>query len=207
MPPTPSQSNDGHANASRPSSPNQVLGSPQVPLPSSLTNAAPSSSINANAYNTDRHSNSYSYTTGSPRSPLTLHKPAGDSTPSGLMHPAHQAAHPVHTSSTHAGGVLPSASFFRPARPDQQQRYSQPESLYSASHEVHNIAPESDAFPLGSLSKRHSTSSSDGPPASIGDPESNVGHQNASQNSPLKRVKPSRELLLPIGGKVSAFCP
>ncbi|KAL0946727.1 hypothetical protein HGRIS_012907 [Hohenbuehelia grisea] len=184
----------------------RLSGAAQLPLPSTLTGVAPS--INANT-STNRHSNSFSTRPGSPRSPLAFHRPTLDSTPLTLMSPTHHPTHPVHTSSTHAGGVLPSASFFRPSRPDQQQRYSQPDSLYTASHEAHNITPEADVFPLGSLTKRHSTSSSDGAAASVTGGLEPPPDQNTApgQFSSLKRMKQSREPLLPIGGRVSAFTP
>ncbi|KAJ3757281.1 DHHC palmitoyltransferase-domain-containing protein [Lentinula raphanica] len=66
---------------------------------------------------------------------------------------------PMHTSSTHAGGVQPSASFFRPSRP----HYSPPDSP-SSSH----MMEDKDVFQLTDL-KRHSDSTAENSELAIGE--------------------------------------
>ncbi|KAF7440631.1 Eukaryotic peptide chain release factor GTP-binding subunit [Pleurotus ostreatus] len=166
---------------------------PQLPLPQSLTGtsgSAPSSprqSTNA-ATALNRHSNHF--ITSLPPSPRTL---PSDSQPFSSYLPSNAMQH---AGSTHAGGIQPSAAFFRPARPDQQQhRYSVTESLYRSSQDVHTA----DGYQLGDLAtKRLSTSSSD-----AGQPDSTVEGLGQMQFSTLKRLKQSREPLLPIAGKPS----
>uniref|UniRef100_A0A0W0FL68 Uncharacterized protein n=1 Tax=Moniliophthora roreri TaxID=221103 RepID=A0A0W0FL68_MONRR len=67
---------------------------------------------------------------------------------------------PPPTSSTHAGGIQPSASFFRPSRPNQPQ-----------------YSPQHDLFPLENIQKRHSDVSQDAVPSRTGTPT------NASSNT------------------------
>ncbi|KIL00902.1 hypothetical protein PAXRUDRAFT_821095 [Paxillus rubicundulus Ve08.2h10] len=97
--------------------------------------------------------------------------------------------------STHAGGILPSASFFRPSRPV----YSRPSSSPSmTSNEVlpqFNSAPP-EQFPLTPMTRYVSRESELG---SIGDPSSLREPCNLS-----KRFKHSREPLLPLSNKPSA---
>ncbi|KAG5219481.1 Eukaryotic peptide chain release factor GTP-binding [Salix suchowensis] len=160
---------------------------PQLPLPQSLTGtsgSAPSSprqSTNA-ATALNRHSN-YFITSLSP-SPRTL---PSDSQP-------FSSYLPTTPCSTRRHPAL--SSFFRPARPDQQQhRYSVTESLYRSSQDAHTA----DGYQLGDLAtKRLSTSSSD-----AGQPDSTVEGLGQMQFSTLKRLKQSREPLLPIAGKPS----
>ncbi|KAJ3993590.1 DHHC palmitoyltransferase-domain-containing protein [Lentinula boryana] len=92
--------------------------------------------------------------------------------------------YPMHTSSTHAGGVQPSASFFRPSRP----HYSPPDSP-SSSHMP--AQDENDVFQLSDL-KRHSDSTAD---------HSELVHGDTSDldQQATKGIKQSREPLLPIG--------
>ncbi|KAJ6547712.1 DHHC palmitoyltransferase-domain-containing protein [Mycena capillaripes] len=82
--------------------------------------------------------------------------------------------------STHAGGIQPSASFFRPSRP--QYRLPSVESVAAPTDEdVYNLAP---------LDKRLSDSSNE-PPASI-------GGETAEDQYKRQRSKPSREPLVPL---------
>ncbi|KAG5635470.1 hypothetical protein H0H81_011111 [Sphagnurus paluster] len=98
--------------------------------------------------------------------------------------------------STHAGGIQPSSSFFRPARPTQQHQYSPQPS-------VHADTDPSDHYPLTTL-----TSSVTQQPnrvslqSSIEDHDPTIDNEDphSSRLATLKRIKQSREPLLPIGG-------
>ncbi|KAF8077698.1 DHHC palmitoyltransferase-domain-containing protein [Lyophyllum atratum] len=122
--------------------------------------------------------------------------PATSTSPTSAHFPLHSLHSPqMLSSSTHAGGIQPSSSFFRPARPMQQSQYTpqtEPE-------------PDADHYPLSPLNpsalqerKRHSLAHSsiddqDPPTDTTEDPQS-------TQMTSLKRIKHSREPLLPIGG-------
>lgn len=100
-------------------------------------------------------------------------------------------------SSTHAGGIQPSASFFHPSRPIQQQ-YTRPPSALSVTSSqggagIPNQAPDADVFPLAPLAKQISNSSDE--------PSGHDAHHEAPHRQfSAKRVKQqSREPLLPIG--------
>ncbi|KAG1770358.1 DHHC palmitoyltransferase-domain-containing protein [Suillus placidus] len=96
-------------------------------------------------------------------------------------------------STTHAGGILPSSSFFRPSRPV----HSRPSSSISlTSNDIlpnfHSAPP--DQYPLSNLTSRISHESdlrSYGDPASIRDANRQLS----------KRLKQSREPLLPLNNK------
>ncbi|KAK7467297.1 Eukaryotic peptide chain release factor GTP-binding subunit [Stygiomarasmius scandens] len=89
---------------------------------------------------------------------------------------------PVH-SNTHAGGIQPSASFFRPSKP----HYSRPSSPVGNND---NSTTLEDDYPLYDISKRTSDST----------------EQNHENSIPVKGLKQSREPLIdrerPIGGVV-----
>ncbi|KAL4077327.1 DHHC palmitoyltransferase-domain-containing protein [Scleroderma yunnanense] len=91
-------------------------------------------------------------------------------------------------STTHAGGILPSASFFRPSRPVHSRPTS---SLSMASNEVPPTPnpPLPDQYPLTSLG-RHSSRDSD--LASASHPAS------TRETGRFRRTKHSKEPLLPI---------
>ncbi|KAI0929198.1 hypothetical protein AcV5_006528 [Taiwanofungus camphoratus] len=109
---------------------------------------------------------------------------------------------PIHTS-THAGGILPPASFFHPSRPSYpppsttppQQRPSRPSSTASIVSTAE--APTFEAVRLATLSEQqtHGSEASE----SIG--HSTEEFKDTSLNPSLKSaiLKPSREPLLPIG--------
>ncbi|KAJ6597034.1 DHHC palmitoyltransferase-domain-containing protein [Mycena vulgaris] len=159
-----------------PSSP--VNGSPgQLPLPSTLTQAPPNSP--------PRHTRQGSTSTT-----------AGPSTPSAMSAQSKSPTIPTftpqyHHSSTHAGGIQPSASFFRPSRPNHQ--YRQP-SVESA------VAPtDGDVYNLSSLTK-HISNSSDEPAGSI-------AGGTAEDEYTKQRPKQSREPLLPLSSRPSLSRP
>ncbi|KAH7873560.1 DHHC palmitoyltransferase-domain-containing protein [Lentinula edodes] len=95
--------------------------------------------------------------------------------------------HPMHTGSTHAGGVQPSASFFHPSRP----HYSPPDSP-SSSH-MH-AREDKDVFQLSEL-KRLSDSTADHSDFVGGD----TSDLSMQEQQIMKGVKQSREPLLPFG--------
>ncbi|KAJ7172333.1 DHHC palmitoyltransferase-domain-containing protein [Mycena filopes] len=99
-----------------------------------------------------------------------------------------------HNSSTHAGGIQPSASFFRPARPSQQYR---PPSVDS---EANALPTDGDVYNLSSLTKQISISSDEDPPASI-------GGGTAEDEFTKQRPKPSREPLLPLATRPTLARP
>jgi len=90
--------------------------------------------------------------------------------------------------STHTGAIQPSASFFRPSRP--QQNYSRPSSAGSNPDDSH----EGDVYPMASMNKRLSITSSDD---HTGIPDSNTSDQQYFASS--KALKQSKEGLIPIG--------
>ncbi|KAJ7741556.1 DHHC palmitoyltransferase-domain-containing protein [Mycena maculata] len=136
----------------------------QLPLPSTLTTSTPNSP--------NRHSRQGSTNTGSP------HSPRGEPSRSPTMP---TFASQYHHSTTHAGGIQPSASFFRPSRPTYR-----PPSIESAAE----LPTDSDVYNLAPLSK-HISNSSDDALASIG------GH-TAEEEYTKQRPKQSREPLIPL---------
>ncbi|EPQ58010.1 hypothetical protein GLOTRDRAFT_71981 [Gloeophyllum trabeum ATCC 11539] len=102
------------------------------------------------------------------------------------------------SSSTHATGILPPASFFRPSRPNYYQPpppFPRPSSALSndSSHEM------PDHFPLATLEERHDNKSQ----ASLGSAAANPSYtaeETQREFESLRRSKSSREPLLPIGG-------
>lgn len=130
-----------------------------------------------------------------------------------------QNQNPNTLSTTHAGGILPSANFFRPLRAYQFSRPSSSDSAESSSNGLAIMAPDPGLFQLQPISPRRSHSSenlsgSTHAPASTG-PESD-GKGGGSQQPEMrhvdeeelrrqfsapKRMKHSREPLLPIGGR------
>jgi palmitoyltransferase ZDHHC9/14/18 len=117
---------------------------------------------------------------------------------------------PTAACTTHAGGIQPSASFFRPSKPTHQP-FSPTSALSgSALKSPPPIAPQDgDAFQLSRLGKHSNTSSEenmtslDDAPSIAEDaqPPANCSPHQLPLNS-SKRVKHSREPLLPIGGRV-----
>ncbi|KAF8891277.1 DHHC palmitoyltransferase-domain-containing protein [Infundibulicybe gibba] len=109
---------------------------------------------------------------------------------------------PTHSSSTHAGGIQPPASFFRPSRPNQHIQHSRT-SEESSSNGLQLNAPDPDLFQLAPLT-RQTSRSSEGPSGSVaGEPESVTEHVHKQPYShpSFKWTKQSREPLLPIGGR------
>ncbi|KAJ7709759.1 DHHC palmitoyltransferase-domain-containing protein [Mycena rosella] len=148
----------------------------QLPLPSTLTSVPPNSP--------PRHTRQGSTSTaGGPSSPSPMASPSKSPTmPSFASHYQH--------SSTHAGGIQPSASFFRPSRPNHQYR---PPSTESA------LPTDGDVYNLSSLTK-HISNDSDGPAGS-------VGGGTAEDEYTKQHPKPSREPLLPLGVRPSLSRP
>ncbi|THU82612.1 zf-DHHC-domain-containing protein [Dendrothele bispora CBS 962.96] len=73
-----------------------------------------------------------------------------------MSNPPRSPSFPVHSSNTHAGGVQPSASFFRPSKP-HYSRPSTPASNHNNDNGVGDAQHEED-YPLYDISKRTSDS-------------------------------------------------
>ncbi|KAL6305295.1 DHHC palmitoyltransferase-domain-containing protein [Sparassis latifolia] len=115
-----------------------------------------------------------------------------------LFHPR-----PVHSSSTtHAGGILPSASFFHPSRPSYPPPSpppARPSRPSSAGSVMSTEAPTFDVLRLAPLSE-HQIRESDATD-SIGHSTEEFKDQEHTLDASARSasVKPSREALLPIG--------
>ncbi|KAG5645590.1 hypothetical protein DXG03_005728 [Asterophora parasitica] len=133
----------------------------------------------------------------SPRSPVNGQ--ALSSSPTSAHFPL-QVLHspPMLSSSTHAGGIQPSSSFFRPARPLIQPQYSPQPSL-------HTDTESPDQYPLAPLNSS-TTAPQDQKRISLGtsSTEDQDPVTDATEFANVKRIKQSREPLLPIGGPVSS---
>ena len=141
----------------------------------------------------------------------------GSRTVSGIssVHTAHvppsSISPPPHTSSTHAGGILPSASFFHPSRPTYYTDFGPP-----------GFAQNSNILPVSSFSRSIGLSHPNARPDSIGseslaqtsdeasghitcrDRAGSTGTSNGQGLGSVSRsfsTKVSREPLLPIGQK------
>ncbi|KAF9484628.1 hypothetical protein BDN70DRAFT_797321 [Pholiota conissans] len=89
--------------------------------------------------------------------------------------------------STHAGGIQPSAAFFRPSRPTYQTHYSR-----ASSPESMNVPPD-DHFQLAPLGNHYDSDDHHIAESIAGGNES----EQEQQLMTLKRIKQSREPLLP----------
>ncbi|KAH7889629.1 DHHC palmitoyltransferase-domain-containing protein [Phlebopus sp. FC_14] len=173
---------------------------PQLPLPSSNFSAAPVHRLQDSDSSLTRSSSvgakrSQAYGVHS-HSPITVGHHKQGFHPLGPRDPPLSSPPIVTTfqtppvqSTTHASGILPSASFFRPSRPV----HSRPSSSFSMSSNealpTFNSAPP-DQYPLTPLTRHASRESDFG---SVGDPGSLRGADQFS-----KRLKHSREPLLPL---------
>jgi palmitoyltransferase ZDHHC9/14/18 len=184
---------------------------PQLPLPS-----ASASSAQRSADASDHRQPGSPTATTSPRArhSLIMGEPARSPT----FTTFHTQMSP--TSTTHAGGIQPSASFFRPSRPSQQVQFSRPSSASSSGPDQNLppiLAPDGDIFQLAPLTKDSDVSSAEeGPTSNEGRDSTAEGDEDlhrkvsssgraaaarqafSSQNRVTKR---SREPLLPIGGR------
>ncbi|KAI0318936.1 DHHC palmitoyltransferase-domain-containing protein [Amylostereum chailletii] len=107
-------------------------------------------------------------------------------------------------SATHAGGILPSASFFRPSKPNNNLSYidtSRRSSIVSS----HDIPPSpregtgNPSFPLQPIPHDLSyDSDASGEVMTIGGPQSVAATDEAARQLPLKNTTYSREPLLPV---------
>lgn len=152
------------------------LGSNQLPLPSGLNSPITHRTPGMAA---------------GPSSPRAI----SSSKPSETYHPqtspnvpsfAHSSPPPPVHSSTHAPGIQPSAAFFRPSRPNYQAHYSRPSSPESME------APPVDHFQLAPI-----IHSSDPDEHRIAESIAGGNESEQEQFTTLKRIKQSREPLLP----------
>ncbi|KAF5389846.1 hypothetical protein D9757_003654 [Collybiopsis confluens] len=145
----------------------------QLPLPSGMTTpspqpATPNSSI-------------------IPASAINL-KARNPGSPTSMNFPATTHSHIPHTSSTHAGGVQPSSSFFRPSRPRYSPPPDSPSSSNMPSHEEREVFRLSD---LGRNSDSTGENSEMAHAASFG--------LRALEQDSMKGLKQSRDPLLTVG--------
>ncbi|KAJ7125462.1 DHHC palmitoyltransferase-domain-containing protein [Mycena crocata] len=164
--------------------PSPSFDKPTLPLPSTLTSVPPTSP--------PRHARQGSTSTAGPPSSAASAMPSprgGEPSKSPTMP---TFASQYHHSSTHAGGIQPSASFFRPSRPNQQYR---PPSVES----VADQPTDGDVYNLSSLTKQISNSSEE--------PSGSIGGGTAEDEYVKQRPKPSREPLLPLGSRPSLARP
>jgi palmitoyltransferase ZDHHC9/14/18 len=137
----------------------------------------------------------------SPRSRQQLHLSVDAARMSPTLSNFQQSA-----SSTHAGGIQPSASFFRPSRPGQPSQIFRPSSAVSGvSPQASPSQPEGDTFPLTPLSQQQSNNSSEELSDNVGATPDHLPPQIPSPQqrnfASQKRIRQSREPLLPIGSR------
>lgn len=199
----------------------------QLPLPLTLSARSPTRA----QFNTDppggtssRPSSAHSITATMPHTPHTPQRPRGASLLANRAlganfspnSPTHVSSSP-HNRSTHAGGIQPSMSFFRPSRPDYQDTYSRPSS-FASSDEVTEHLAETEGYalsrlsPIGSPARPHVAPETEdvdveaieeGVP--VDDQEGTLQEQDAQgggeRNRSIGRAKHSKEPLLPISGR------
>lgn len=103
-------------------------------------------------------------------------------------------------SATHAGGIQPSMSFFRPTRPNNQLDISRPSSVGSI-NDVAGGTQDPEFFQLSDVNHRRSESVEDQLDGSRG---TDHVHTNVQDIQPSKRIKQSREPLLPTVDRPNA---
>lgn len=103
-------------------------------------------------------------------------------------------------SATHAGGIQPSVSFFRPTRPNNQTESSRPSSVGSTNDAVEGTQ-DPEIFQLGDMNHRRSESFDDQVAESRATDHVYTVLQDVQSS---KRVKQSREPLLPTTTRPNA---
>ncbi|KAJ3576658.1 hypothetical protein NP233_g300 [Leucocoprinus birnbaumii] len=103
-------------------------------------------------------------------------------------------------SATHAGGIQPSMSFFRPARPNNVPAFSRPSSAGSLNDIVEG-AQDPEFFQLSDVNHRRSESVEDQLDGSRG---TDHMYANVQDTQTAKRIKQSREPLLPLVDRPNA---
>lgn len=196
----------------------------QLPLPPTLSAQSPTRTqfnTSAPSGTTSRPTSPHSMTATAPQTPqrprgmsLLANRALGanfspNSSPNVLSSP--------HNRSTHAGGIQPSMSFFRPSRPDYQDTYSRPSS-FASSDEVTEHVAETDGYALSRLSPVGSPVEPHVAPETeevdletvetgnqVDDREEKFQEENeqggGELNRSIGRGKHSKEPLLPIGGR------
>ena len=199
----------------------------QLPLPSTLRAQSPTRpqfNTSAPTGTTSRPNSTHSVTSATPQTPQ---RPRGMSVLANRALGANfspttpNVTSSPHNRSTHAGGIQPSVSFFRPSRPDYQETYSRPSSIAS-SDEVTEHIPETDGFalsrlsPVGSPTRPHVASETEEVDldvmgeahmggVQVDDQEGTLHEEDAQggreYNRSIGRAKQSKEPLLPISGR------
>lgn len=196
------------------------IGSNQLPLPTSLSQPkSPASPNNIRTTTTSLYPGRPPSDFPSPNSPVSHSYPL----PLSISSPSY--SHPYHPSSTHTSGIQPSASFFRPSRPNNQPTYSRPSSpnsLNNGSTSGHHGQADGDVFHLTPIGNHHmhthdsaddyhiAESINGGHESGIDESHNSNSHGNQPTTQPssqphhfgsLKRIKQSREPLLPISSR------
>lgn len=200
----------------------------QLPLPSTLSAQSPTrAQFNTNAPNgtTNRPNSAHSMTATLPQTPqrsrgmsLLANRALGANF---SPNSPHSVLSSPHNRSTHAGGIQPAMSFFRPSRPDYQDTYSR-RSSFASSDEVTEHAAETDGYALSRLSPVGPPIEPDVAPEveeidletaeegiQVDDQEETLQEENArgELNRSIGRGKHSKEPLLPIGGRPGGHGP
>ncbi|PCH37866.1 hypothetical protein WOLCODRAFT_135887 [Wolfiporia cocos MD-104 SS10] len=175
----------------------QLPFSPSSPTPNTPT--LRTNTVSVRPHSSGATSTSRPSSAVSSRFPPNMSQVGDSALPSSTSLPVFQPR-PVHTS-THAGGILPSASFFHPSRPvhlppspsSHHTRRSSVSSLVSS--EAHTC----DVLHLEPLQESHSNGS---------DESESVGHSSAGDKEPpptpstkAPTIKPSSEPLLPTSSR------
>ena len=199
----------------------------QLPLPSTLSAQSPTRpQFNTNAPNgtTSRPSSGHSLTSATaqaPQRPRGMSVLANRALGANFSPTAPNVTSSPLNRSTHAGGIQPSVSFFRPSRPDYQETYSRPSSIAS-SDEVTEHVPETDVFalsrlsPVGSPTRPHVAPETEEPDldvigeghmggVQVDDQEGTLREEDIQggreYNRSFGRAKHSKDPLLPISGR------
>ncbi|KAF8621514.1 hypothetical protein AX15_007743 [Amanita polypyramis BW_CC] len=125
----------------------------QLPLPSALSAQSPSrsrysSNAPASTVSTPSSPHSVSAMPTTPQRPRGMSVLANRALGANLSPSSSPNASP-NARSTHAGGIQPSLSFFRPSRPDYQDTYSRASSIASSDDVIEHVP---DVYPLSRLS-------------------------------------------------------
>ncbi|PFH51750.1 hypothetical protein AMATHDRAFT_141977 [Amanita thiersii Skay4041] len=108
-----------------------------------------------------------------------------------------------HARSTHAGGIQPSVSFFRPSRPTYQVNYSHPSSVASSEDDIPEHSHEPDIYPLTPLHSLQIPEKNEPRKSDSASDEGGAMEEDHSES--VAGVKQSREPLLPISGRPGGF--
>ncbi|KAK2466685.1 hypothetical protein APHAL10511_000943 [Amanita phalloides] len=195
----------------------------QLPLPSTLSAQSPTRSqfcSSAPSGNTSRPNSPHRSTPTTPQRPRGMSVLTNRTLGANFSPSSPNATPSPHNRSTHAGGIQPSAPFFRPSRPDYQENYSRPSSFASSDDVTAEHVLEVDVYPLSRLSPAASptrthtaTGENEGGAlveehigvVKLDDQEEALHEENvqggAEYGRSIRKTKQSKEPLLPISGR------